>query len=767
VTLARRLAVGAAVLGAVVIVVRYRGHLTVAGLLRPAPPNLLLISIDTLRADHLGCYGDRQADTPRLDALASQGLRFTDAVTVAPLTLPAHSSLMTGRFPAHHGVRDNGGYYLGDDEVTLAEVLRSRGYRTGGFVSAFVLDSRWGIGQGFDRYFDDFDLSKYEGKGMDAVQRRGDETVAKALAWLAQDGQRPFFAWVHLYDPHAPYAAPVEYATRFPATAAGAYDAEIAWTDTLVGRLLEGLSAARRLDHTVVVVVGDHGESLGEHREPTHGFFIYDATIHVPLIVVGPHVPVRTVAEQVRIVDVMPTVLGVLGASPPSGVDGRDLLATAHGEASPEVPPALSETWYPRFHYGWSELVAIRDGRFKLIRAPRPELYDLKEDPGEIDDLAARNPDRVTTMLRALTEFQARVGGAGPARAPRAVDPEVEERLAALGYTASGPSARALEDRPRGDPKDKIDLYNLLKDAGGDSAEGRLDDAIAKVREALARDPEIIEGHTLLGNIHLKAKRYDEAVKAYRAALALDPAYESAVFSLAETYKQMGRLEDAEAGFEKMRRLDPHATKPLWQLADIWMQRGQFDRAEGALKEALGRKVDRPTFLLKLGECYIEMKRYADAESALTEALAGKADLPSAHFDLGLVREARGQTKEAMAEYEAELARSPEAFRASFNLGKLLLQGGRPEEAARRFRATVEANPDFGTGYLFLAKALLDAGNLGEVEAAARKGLASHPEPDMAPLGHYVLADLLTREGRTGEAAQEVSAARRLAAKAK
>ncbi len=505
-----------------------------------------------------------------------------------------------------------------------------------------------------------------------------------------EDHERPFFAWVHLYDPHAPYAAPEEFAARFPATAMGAYDAEIAWTDTLVGRLLEGLSAARRLDRTIVVVVGDHGESLGEHREPTHGFFIYDATTHVPLILAGPGVPVRTVTEQVRIVDVMPTVLGLLGASPPSSVDGTDLLAgERRGSGVAPVPPALSETWYPRFHYGWSELVAIRDGRFKLIRAPRPELYDLKEDPGEIDDLAARNPERVATMMRALAAFQARVGGAGPAHAPHAVDPEVEERLAALGYTASGPSARALEERPRGDPKDKIDLYNLLKEAGGDSAEGRLDEAIAKVREALARDPQIIEGHTLLGNIHLKAKRYEDAVKAYREALALDPGYESAVFSLAETYKQMGRLEDAEAGFERMRRLDPHATKPLWQLADIWMQRGQFDRAEEALKEALGRKVDRPTFLLKLGECYIEMKRYEDAEAALKEALGGKPDLPSAHYDLGLVREARGRTKEAMEEYEAELARSPRAFRASFNLGKLLAAGG----AVRGCRGCVFAPP--------------------------------------------------------------------------
>jgi tetratricopeptide (TPR) repeat protein len=461
----------------------------------------------------------------------------------------------------------------------------------------------------------------------------------------------------------------------------------------------------------------------------------------------------------------MPTVLDLLGIPPPAGVDGESLLPVVRGKASAtaaRVLPALSESWYPRFHYGWSELTSIRDGRFKMIRAPRPELYDLRRDPGETDDLAARDPERVAAMQAALKSLEARVGNAVAPQATAPLDPEVEERLAALGYTAGGPSSSALEDRPRGDPKDKIDLYNLLKDAGGDSAEGRLDEAIAKVREALAQDPGIVEGHTLLGNIQLKAKRYDDAVKAYREAVALDPAHEGTVFSLALAYKQMGRLDDAEAGFERMRQLDPRATKPLWQLADIWMQRGQFDRAESALKEALRSKVDRPSFLLKLGECYIEMKRYAEADATLREALRGKSDLASAHYNLGLVHEAHGETAKAEEEYEAELQRSATAYRASFNLGKLLLQSRRPEDAAQRFQACVEANPSFATGYLYLSKALADAGRAQEAERAARKGLSLNPDPAVAPLGHYVLADLLTRSGRPADAAREVAAARRL-----
>ena len=312
---------------------------------------MLLVSIDTLRADRLGSYGYAAAETPRLDALAARGLRFAQATTVIPLTLPAHSSLMTGTFPAHHGVRDNGGFYLAEEQVTLAEVLSERGYRTGGFIAAFVLDGRWGIGQGFGRYFDDFDLDGYEqAAGMDAIQRPGSTVVDQALEWLDADRDQKFFAWVHLYDPHTPYEAPEPYRVRFPRTASGAYDAEIAVADTQLGRLLDKLQVDGRLDETLVVVLSDHGEMLGEHGEHTHGFFIYDAAVHIPLIIAGPGVPARVVPNQVRIVDVMPTVLDLLGEPAPPAVQGVSLRPLAEGGGLKLV--AQSESWYPRYHYG-------------------------------------------------------------------------------------------------------------------------------------------------------------------------------------------------------------------------------------------------------------------------------------------------------------------------------------------------------------------------------------------------------------------------------
>ncbi len=725
------------------------------------PPSLLVITLDTLRADRLGCYGYAPARTPRLDALAARGLRFAQATTVTPLTLPAHASLFTGAVPPSHGVRDNGGFYLGDDQATLAETLRDRGYRTGGFVSAFVLDARWGIHQGFDRYFDDFDLSKFEkAAGMDAIQRPGAVTVDEAVRWLGEDRSRPFFAWVHLYDPHTPYQAPAEFAAHYPPTPSGAYDAEIAATDVQVGRLLDALDAGGRLSSTVVAVLGDHGEMLGAHGEVTHGFFVYDAAVRIPLIVAGPGLGSGVVADQVRIVDVMPTVLELLGAPFPAGVQGASLLPLARGEKRPLL--AYSESWYPRYHYGWSELVSVQDGRFKLIRAPRPELYDLERDPGETDDLSAREPGRLATLDRALDDLSSRISRADAPAGPRAIDPETEERLEALGYVAGGVSKRHLEDRPRGDPKDKIALYNLLKDASGASAQGRYEEAIAKVGAALAADPEILEGHMLLGNFLRKSGRIEEAAASYRRALALDPEHDESIFLLALTYKDTGRLSEARTGFTRAREIDPRSGKVLWQLADIDMRERRFESAQATLEQALALKVDEPRFLLKLGECHLEAGRYADAEAALRRALNARPGLETASFNLGLALEERGEVQKAIDAYAAEIQSNAKAYRACFNQAKLLLKTGRLAEAVERFRQAVTIAPDFGTGHLYLAKALLDAGDLDGAERSAREGLEKKPDPGMAPLGHYVLADVYNRRGRPAEAAREAAAAQRL-----
>ncbi len=348
---------------------------------------------------------------------------------------------------------------------TLAETLKAQGYRTGGFVGAFVLDARWGIAQGFDTYFDEFDLSEDVGPGLDAIQRRGGEVVDQALRVAGHAvAISPSSAGSTSTIPTSPYDAPAEYASRFPATRDGAYDAEIAYTDAQVGRLLTALDAAGRRDDTLVVVLADHGEQLGEHREQSHGFFVYDASVQMPLIMAGPgHRAAggaRSGAHRRRHAD---RARSAGRAQPPAAVQGASLRPALDGQRQELL--AFSESWYPRFHYGWSELQAVRDGAYKFILAPTRELYDVVKDPGELSNLAATDQARADRMERALRALVAETSRAEAVKGPQAVDPAAEQRLRALGYVGST-SARHLEDRPRRDPKETIELYNLLQLAG-------------------------------------------------------------------------------------------------------------------------------------------------------------------------------------------------------------------------------------------------------------------------------------------------------------
>ena len=335
--------------------------------------NVLLITLDTTRADALGAYAANGGATPNLDRLARRSVVFEDAITAAPLTLPAHSSLFTAKYPPRHGVRDNGGFVLDADETTLAERLKAAGFRTGGFVGAYVLDRRWGIAQGFDTYFDDFDLARARGPVLASVERPANEVADHALAWLESVTSTRFFAWVHFYDAHSPYDPPEPYRTRF---ADHPYAGEVAFVDSQVGRLVDFLEQRHLLDKTIVVVIGDHGESLGEHGESTHGFFVYRSVLHVPFTIAAPVEGMRgrRVASTVRSVDLTPTLLDLLGVPMSNAVDGRSLVPLMTGASRDLALNAYSEAMYPRYHFGWSELRSLSAGRSHYINAPRPAI---------------------------------------------------------------------------------------------------------------------------------------------------------------------------------------------------------------------------------------------------------------------------------------------------------------------------------------------------------------------------------------------------------
>ncbi len=396
----------------------------------PSTPNLLIITLDTTRADRLGAYGSRLVSTPNLDWIARTGVLFEQATTVAPLTLPAHCSLFTGRFPPGHGVRDNNGFVLAPSHVTLAEVLGASGFRTGACPSSFVLDRRSGVGRGFDTYDDDFGIRREDAAGGRALRRSAGETVDHATSWIARSSSSPFFAWIHLYDAHAPYDPPEPYRTLYPGRP---YDGCVAFLDAQVGRLVRWLSQHALLDHTLIVVMADHGESLGEHGEWTHGLGLYQSVLHVPLIVRLPtaaHAGLR-IGAVVRNVDVMPTVLSVLGAAAPAGIDGVSLEPLMTRARDDFGLDAYAETLYPQLRLGLAARWTLRSGRLKLISQDRRELFDVVDDPHETNNLAAAHPAPAAELERRLEVLQAPSRRAVPTVN---VDADRQQRLAALGY---------------------------------------------------------------------------------------------------------------------------------------------------------------------------------------------------------------------------------------------------------------------------------------------------------------------------------------------
>ncbi len=735
--------------------------------------NLVIVTLDTTRADRIGAYGSHEVETPTIDRLASEGVLFEQAVSAAPLTLPAHSSLFTGKFPPEHGVRDNGGFFLGPDQVTLAEVLKGRGYRTGGFVAAYVLASKWGINQGFDTYFDDFDLSQVRAVSLSAIQRPANEVLDKALPWIEQSGSAPFFAWIHLYDPHAPYRPPEPFATKYKGHP---YNGEIAFADSQIARLISTLQARGLYDRTVIVVMGDHGESLGDHGESAHGFFVYNSVTHVPLVIRAPFTGIghRRIADPVRSVDIMPTMLDLLDAPAASGISGTSLVPLMTGAKAELALDAYSEAMYPLHHYGWSDLHALRSGRYKVIDAPRPELYDVERDPNETTNLFTDRQalgDRMIAQLRTLESGFTKVVAAMPAAD---VDPEARERLAALGYVGTFVANASDPRTGRADPKDKIGLFNKLNEATDvskdreDDAEDSFSHVIALLTEVIHEDPQVIDAWFMRGTKYLAHGDLEKAVGDFKKTLSLKPDYDLAVSNLAQAYRRMGNDEAAMAGFEHYLQLDPKDPFVRYQMGEIWLDRGDFARAEVLFQRAL--ELDSSVVAAKNAMGVIALQRgdVVTAERLIREALATKPTLRLAHFNLALVAEQRGDARTAEREYVEELKQHPENYKAAFNLSRLYEQVGDRDGQVEALKQSIVSNPRFAEGHFFLAKAYLDAGtHLDDAVRLASKGLELAPRSEYAPLGHYVLADIYNRQGRTREGAEEVARGRALEARTK
>ena len=741
--------------------------------LKPSELNVLLFTLDTTRADHIGCYGYPQIQTPNIDALAAEGILFQNATAQCPLTLPSHSSMFTGSYPFFHGVRDNGGFYLEQDSVTLAEVLHQAGWSTSAFIGAFVLDSRWGIDQGFEYYYDNFDFAKYKKISLDSVQREGGEVIKAFFEWFEKDTPDKFFSWIHLYDPHTPYEPPEPYKTQYEGREYGLYDGEIAYADSLVGRVLESLREKKLLEKTVVIVVGDHGESLGEHHETAHGFFIYDATVAVPLIIRIPSAELRgkTIASQVRNIDLMPTVCELLGLPTPGDVQGKSLLSLVAGQKTEPDREAYSESYYPRYHYGWSELKSIRTARYKFIQAPRPELYDLSLDPREKDNIFGRESSLAQRFVRNLEKLEKRLSKKGiEEKGPQQLDDDSREKLMALGYIGGFTSGSRLNQRENlGDPKDKIILYNKIKMAEGASSDKEFDKALGLLDQVIGEDPGIMEARQVRANIYLQLDRAEEAAEECKEALEIDPEYSAAVFTLAQAYKKLKKYDEAIAGFERAIDLDPRDPKPHVNVGEVYLDTKDLDKAIVHFEAAISIDPEHSSMAYNLlGAALLEKKNLERSEEALLKALDLRPRIPDAHYNLGLLYEEKGDLRRAMEEYKKEIEIHPGAHPAHFNLGLLYGKMGLLREQVRELQEAIQTEAGFARAYLFLAKAYLDLNeNYEEAIGLAKKGLELEPEAESAPLGHYVLADIYNRQGRWAEYSAELEKGRTLEQKIK
>lgn len=649
----------------------------------PDSPNVLLITLDTTRADRLGCYGHEKARTPALDGLAATGVRFERAYCQVPLTLPSHASLMTGTNPPTNGLTVNGAAVLGPNLATLAETFQRHGYRTGAFISAWVLNSAFGLARGFDHYDD-----RIGAEGDSLYQERiGDKTCDAALAWLGDRTDGPFFAWVHFFDPHHPYAPPAPFREQF----ADAYDGEIAFMDAQIARLLEWLDRTGCRDRTLIVVVGDHGEAFGEHGETEHGMFIYEATMRVPLIIGLPAnqaasdrialTAPRTVAAAVGIVDVAPTVLDLFGYAVPASMQGRslrDLIANEQASAR----PIYCESRYAHASFGWSGLRGLIVPPWKYIAAPRAELYNLDVDPGELNNLAAEEPAAAAEMRMRLMDLVAKM--------PNYISAKIElsdeslRMLESLGYVGATMTdddeadVETVVDESLRDPKDMVGVFNGFQQARRLNRQGRHADAAVLLQTLTRQSPESDELFAELGESYLKLGKITEAESAYLKSLRADPANARKLCLLGDAIFRQNRVDDAVACYQKALQVSPHYGQAYNRMGMVYTQKKQYLEAARYLGKHVELAPDSPHALTNLANVLTQIGRHDEAIMRLSRALEINPRFAPAHRYLWQVLQALNRIPESMKALRAACRALPEDVALKRTLAELIVRFAKP-----------------------------------------------------------------------------------------
>jgi arylsulfatase A-like enzyme/tetratricopeptide (TPR) repeat protein len=669
---------------------------------------VILISIDTLRADHLPAYGYKDGATPAIDALRKDSILFENAYSHVPLTLPSHVSLLTGQLPPVNGVRNNIGFpFDASKHPTIPSLLKTNGYATGAAVSAYVLRGNTGLANAFDFYDDKIDVHQNEAIGR--LQRPGGESEAIAEQWIGSRAQQPFFFFLHLFEPHTPYAPPEPFRSRF----ASPYDGEIATADSIAGKFIEFLKRSGIYDRALIILLSDHGEGLGQHGEDEHGIFLYREDIHVPLIVKLPKSQRAntSVATPVQLIDVMPTVTEVVGIK--ANAAGRSLLTI--GGPSRRI---YSESLYARIHLGWSDLRSLIDDQFHFIDAPYPELYAIA-DAAERNNAIDENRREVASMRESLQPFSGEMPAVG------AIDPEEAKKLAALGYLGS---TSVQTTGPLPDPKDRIGELKMLNDAAGLETDGDIAGAIAKYRQLVAENPRLSDAWSQLARLLQESGKIDEAIATYKRAIQLSPSLAGAVsLSLGDLFLANNQPDEAATHAQLGLSTNPGSAHII--LGRAALAKGDLETAARESQAAMSVHGYRAPAQVLMAQVLVKQKRLDDALRLIDQAVAevhdAHADVPPLlYFVSGDILARRNEFDAAIAAFNEEIRRFPHDRDAYATLAIVYLVTGRRSEANRTMERLVRANPS-PSSYELAAQTFADLRDSEDAAAWRRRGHAS------------------------------------------
>jgi len=657
-------------------------------------PNVILITIDTVRADHIACYGAKQVQTPTTDALAHDGILFEHAISQVPLTWPAHAVILTGTYPFQNGVQDFTGQPLAPQFRSLAQAFKQHGYSTGAVVSAFVLDRSWGLARGFDFYDDAFSPEEFQKRDLGLVDRKATESVTHAINWLKQPTHRPFFFWLHLYDPHSPYDPPEPYHTQYRDHL---YDGEIAYADHELGRLIAWLKSNHLYERTMIVLLSDHGESLGDHGEKEHGFFVYNSTVHIPLIVKptagSGFRPGGRIARPVETVAVAPTLLAAAGIKDAveKQFNSRGLLGAAAGKED----AAYSETFYPLNSFGWSPLHALETARYHYVDAPQPELYDLSADPEEKNNLVASQGATASVLKEKLQSLLQRNPYKPPEGGNSNLSPDALEKLRALGYVAyHSPVSPETLAAGLADPKTKLEEFNSILSAedafhANDFEKG--EQLLAKVRE---QDPKMYIVPFMLGEAGLAKKDWPAAEAEFKKCLELNPNFDQAMTGLSRALLYQNKDEEAKQWARNALKYNPENYRAWYQLGFIETKTDK-PAAIADYEKAVAIQGNFAPLRRDLGLLYYQQQHYAQAAKHLAKAVELGINEARLYNFLGICYDRTGRLSNAVKSYLEAIRLDDNLAEAHLNLGYAYKQLNRKTLAAEEYRRACQLNQGF------------------------------------------------------------------------